>query len=75
MLAGEDSGARRNRAAGGSGGLWLINLLVSALVAILSLYLFRAEDTRRDARTAMAAVGALPVQIAAPPAMAAPRGD
>lgn len=72
MLAGEDSGARRNR---GGGGLWLINALVSALVAILSLYVFRADDTRRDARMAMAAVEALPGQIAAPPAMAAPRED
>ena len=72
MLVGEDSGARRNR---GGGGLWLINLLVSALVAILSLYVFRADDTRRDARTAMAAVEALPGQIAAPPAMAASRED
>ena len=73
MLAGEDYGARRNR--GGAGGLWLINLLVSVLVAILSLHVFRAEDTRRDAHTAMAAVEALPGQIAAPPAMAAPRED
>lgn len=73
MLAGEDTGARRNR--GGAAGLWLINLLVSALVAILSLYMFRADDTRRDARTAMAAVEALPGQIAAPPAMAALRED
>lgn len=71
MLAGEDSGARRNR----GGGLWLINLLLSALVAVLSLYVFRADDTRRDARTAMAAVEALPGQIAASPAMAAPRED
>jgi len=71
MLAGEDSGARRNR--GGSGGIWLINVLVSALVAILSLHVFRADDTRRDARMAVAAVEALPGQIAAPPAMAAPR--
>ena len=73
MLAGEDSGARRNR--GGAGGLWLINLLVSALVGVLSLYVFRADDTRRDARTALAAVEALPGQIAAPPAMAGPRED
>ncbi len=73
MLAGDDSGARRNR--GGGGGLWLINVLVSALVALLSLYVFRADDTRRDARMAMAAVEALPGQIAAPPAMAAPRED
>lgn len=73
MLAGEDFRARRNR--GGGGGLWLINFLVSALVAILSLYVFRADDTRRDARVAMAVVEALPGQIAAPPAMAAPRED
>ena len=73
MLAGEDFGARRNR--GGGGGLWLINVLISALVALLSLYVFRADDTRRDAHMAMAAVEALPGQIAAPPAMAAPRED
>ena len=70
MLAGDDPGARRNR---GDGGLWTINLLVSVLVAVLSLYVFRADDTRREARTAIAGVSALPGQMAATPAMAAPR--
>ena len=59
MLADEDPGTRRNR---NEGGLWLINLLVAALVAVLSLYVFRTEDARRDART----------MIAAPPAMVTP---
>ena len=72
MLAGGDPGARRN---GGGGGLWLINLLVSLLVAVLSLYLFRAEDTRRAARTVIAGAAALPGQMATTPAMAAPRED
>ena len=70
MLAGDDPGARRNR---GDGGLWTINLLVSVLVAVLSLYVFRADDTRREARTAMAGVSALPGQMASTPAMAASR--
>ena len=73
MLAGEDPGARRNR--GGGAGLWLINALVSALVVILSLYVFRAEDTRRDARVMVAAAADLPAQLTATPAMAAPRED
>lgn len=72
MLAGEDPGARRNR---GDGGLWLINLLVCTLVAVLSLYVFRADDTRRDARMVIAGVQALPGQVATTPAMAAPRED
>ena len=70
MQAVDDRGARRNR--GGSSGLWLINALVASLVAVCSLYMFRADETRADARSAMAAVEALPGQIAAPPAMAAP---
>ena len=73
MLVENDGGARRNH--GDARGLWLINALVGALVAILSLYLFRADDTRQDARRAMAAVEALPGAVAAPPAMAAPRKD
>jgi hypothetical protein len=73
MLVENDGGARRNH--GDARGLWLINALVGALVAILSLYLFRADDTRQDARRAMAAVVALPGAVAAPPAMAAPRKD
>ncbi|MCS6626373.1 hypothetical protein N0B44_25965 [Roseibacterium beibuensis] len=73
MLAGDDPGARRNR--GGGGGIWLINVLVSTLVALLSLYVFRAEDTRRDAHTVIAGVAALPGQVATTPAMAAPAED
>lgn len=65
----DDPGARRNR--GGSGGLWLTNLLVSGLVAVLCLYVFRATDTRQDAHAAMAVVEALPGQIGSGPAMAA----
>lgn len=72
MAVHEDAGARRNR---GEGGLWLINLLVAALVAVLCLYVFRAEDTRQDARSAVATVAALPVAVAAPPAMAQSRND
>jgi len=72
MRAGDDPGARRNRE---GGGLWMINFLVAALVAILSLYVFRADDTRRDARTMIAGVAALPGQMATTPAMAAPRED
>lgn len=34
----EDRGARRNR---NEGGIWLINALISALVVLLSLYVFR----------------------------------
>lgn len=34
----DDRGARRNR---NEGGVWLINALVSVLVALLSLYVFR----------------------------------
>lgn len=37
----EDRGARRNR---NEGGLWLINALLSAVVLLLSLYVFRAPD-------------------------------
>lgn len=72
MRVGEDPGARRNR---GGSGLWTINLLTSALVAVLSLYVFRAADTRAEALAAFAAVEALPGQIATTPAMAAVRPD
>lgn len=34
----EDRGARRNR---NEHGVWLINALVSAVIALLSLYVFR----------------------------------
>ena len=34
----QDRGARRNR---NEGGLWLINALLSAVVTLLSLYVFR----------------------------------
>ncbi|HEY0925421.1 hypothetical protein [Brevundimonas sp.] len=37
----EDRGARRNR---NENGLWLINALLSAVVLLLSLYVFRAPD-------------------------------
>lgn len=70
MQVREDPGARRNR---DEGGLWTINVLVSLLVAILSLYVFRPENTRHDVRTALAMVAALPGQLAATPAMASPR--
>ncbi len=73
MLVSEDPGARRNR--GGGTGLWLINALVATLVAMLSLYLFRPTDTRADARTAFAAVEAMPGQLATTPAMAATLKD
>lgn len=73
MLVAHDPGARRNH--GGGGGLWLINILTTTLVAVLSLYLFRAADTRADARAAVDVVEALPGQIAATPAMAAVRPD
>lgn len=65
-----DPGARRNH---GGGGVWVINILTSVLVAVLSLYLFRAADTRAEARAALDMVEALPAQIAATPAMAADR--
>ena len=65
-----DPGARRNH---GGGGVWVINILTSVLVAVLSLYLFRAADTRAEARAALDTVEALPAQIAATPAMAADR--
>jgi len=71
MAAGEDPGARRNR---DEGGLWLINLLVSVLVAVLSLYVFRAEDGRRDAGTTIAAAS-LPAPLTSTPAMAATGED
>jgi hypothetical protein len=73
MLVDNDAGARRNRS--DANGLWLINALVCALVTVLSLYVFRADLTREDARAAMAAVEALPGAVAAPPAMAAGRED
>ena len=65
-----DTGARRNH---GGGGVWVINILTMMLVAVLSLYVFRAADTRADARAALELVEALPGQIAATPAMAAER--
>jgi hypothetical protein len=65
-----DPGARRNH---GGGGVWVINILTMALVAVLSLYVFRAADTRADARAALDVVESLPGQIAATPAMAADR--
>ncbi|HYD28389.1 hypothetical protein [Brevundimonas sp.] len=73
MRVEDDPGARRNH--GDARGLWLINVLICTLVAVLSLYVFRADVTRRDARAAMATVEALPEQIAASPAMAAARED
>ncbi len=72
MRTARDPGARRNR---GGGGVWLINGLTFALVAVLSLYVFRAADTRADARAAVAMAEALPGQIAGAPAMAAVRPD
>lgn len=72
MRVREDPGARRNR---GGGGLWMLNLLTSVLVAVLSLYAFRAADTRADARAVLEFVAAVPGQIAAAPAMAAVRQD
>ena len=68
MLVKDDPGARRNRGSGR--GLWAINILVSMLVAVLSLYAFRAADTRADARAAFAAVEALPGQLGGPAALA-----
>lgn len=73
MRVEDDPGARRNQ--GGGGGVWMINLLTSVLVAVLSLYVFRAADTRADARAAIEVVEALPGQIAATPAMAAVQRD
>ena len=72
MLVEGDRGARRNH---GGGGVWVINILTTMLVAVLSLYVFRAADTRADARAAFDVVEALPGQIAATPAMAAVRED
>ncbi len=72
MLVGDDPGARRNR---DSGGVWVVNILTSVLVAVLSLYVFRAADTRADARAAFEVVEALPGQIGGPPAWAADRPD
>ena len=71
MLVEDDPGARRNH--GDGAGLWVINALVFTLVAVLSLYVFRADDTRHDARSVLASVVAAPGQMAAPPAMAEPR--
>lgn len=73
VLTADDPGARRNR--GEAGGVWLINLLTTMLVAVLSLYVFRAADTRAEARAAVEVVEAIPGQIAATPAMAAVRQD
>jgi hypothetical protein len=72
MLVRDDPGARRNR---GGGGIWVINLLTSMLVAVLSLYVFRAADTRADARAAFEVVESLPGQIGGTPARAADRPD
>lgn len=72
MRVEDDPGARRNH---GGGGVWVINLLTGVLVAVLSLYVFRAADTRADARAALQVVEALPGQIAATPAMAAVQQD
>lgn len=72
MLVGDDPGARRNH---GGGGVWVINILTSVLVAVLSLYVFRAAETRADAQAAFQVVEALPGQITATPAMAAVRPD
>jgi hypothetical protein len=70
MAVVSDPGARRNH---DDGGVWVINILTSMLVAVLSLYVFRAADTRAEARAALEIVEALPGQIAATPAMAAVR--
>ena len=51
----------------------MINILTSMLVAVLSLYVFRAADSRAEARAALEIVEALPGQIAVTPAMAAGR--
>jgi hypothetical protein len=66
----DDRGARRNR---NEGGLWLINALVSALIALLSLYVFRAPETRADADAALQVVESLPDNIGPSRAMAASR--
>lgn len=68
----DDPGARRNR---GEGGLWVINALLSVIVALLSLYAFRGPETRQDAGAAMAAVETLPDHIGPSRAMAATRQD
>jgi hypothetical protein len=64
----DDPGARRNR---DEGGLWVINALVSMVVLVLSLYVFRGPETRQDAQAAIAAVGSLPDQLGPSRAMAA----
>lgn len=64
----DDVGARRNR---NEGGLWVINALLSALIALLSLYLFRAPETRADANAAFQVVEALPKNLGPSRAMAA----
>jgi len=66
----EDRGARRNR---NEGGIWVINALLSALVALLSLYVFRAPETRADADAAFQVVETLPDHIGPARAMAASR--
>lgn len=71
MLVDDDPGARRNH--GDSKGLWVINALVCTLVAVLSLYVLRPDDTRQEARSAIAAVESLPAQITSTPAIAAAR--
>lgn len=68
----EDRGAKRNR---NEGGLWLINALLSVLVALLSLYVFRAPETRANAGVALQVVEALPDNIGPSRAMAASRED
>jgi hypothetical protein len=64
----DDPGAMRNR---GRGGLWVINALLSLIVGVLSLYVFRGPETRQEARDAFAAVEKLPDQIGPDRAMAA----
>ena len=66
----EDRGAKRNR---NEGGVWLINALLSLLVALLSLYVFRAPETRADAGAALQVVETLPDHIGPSRAMAATR--
>ncbi len=66
----EDRGARRNR---NEGGIWLINALLSVLVALLSLYVFRAPETRAEADAALHVAGTLPDRIGPSRAMAASR--
>lgn len=48
----EDRGARRNR---NEHGLWLINALLSALVILLSVYVFRTPDAPTDVSLQVAA--------------------